>query len=108
MATAVGELAGWGEGALDAGFISAPELHRFVMVFRLRTFQAAVLHDVPRDGNGGPYQRHRAQHINAIQDQHRREDNKGQAGQAAPIAASLSSQGDLTGWRELLERELPI
>lgn len=62
----------------------APKLNRLVMVLAVGTAQPAVLHDVPGDSDGRPYQRHGAQHIDAVENQHRREDNKRAATSAAP------------------------
>lgn len=52
------------------------------MVLGTGPVSAAVLHDVAGNGDSRPNQRYGAQQVNAVENQHRREDNK-RAGGAA-------------------------
>lgn len=56
-------------------------LERFVVLFGLGASGAALMTDVPDNGEGRPDERHRTQHEDAVQNSHKGEDNKPRGGQ---------------------------
>lgn len=68
-------------------------LERFVVLFGLGASGAALMTDVPDNGEGRPDERHRTQHEDAVQNSHKGEDNKPRGGTGEQIVLRVLREG---------------